>query len=102
MIERITIRFEHELLSGVELPCLEATGAGEGPHVSLVGGIHGGEYSSITAVPVVSMPSFRARTACSVRLRGRSAKPFPALGMGDSENWDAFGLSSVLAHQERR
>lgn len=50
MIERNTIRFEHELLSGVELPCLEATGAGEGPRVSLIGGIHGGEYSSIAAV----------------------------------------------------
>jgi len=82
VIGRTTIRFEHELLAGVELPCLEAAGRHDGPHVSLIGGIHGGEYSSIaavirvmrtldaselrgriTAVPVVSMPSFRARSA---------------------------------------
>jgi predicted deacylase len=82
VIGRTTIRFEHELLAGVELPCFEAAGRHDGPHVSLIGGIHGGEYSSIaavirvmrtldaselrgriTAVPVVSMPSFRARSA---------------------------------------
>jgi uncharacterized protein len=82
MIERRTIRFDHELLAELELPCFEAVGAGEGPHLCLLGGIHGGEYSSIaavvrfmnaldtselrgriTAVPIVSMPSFRARAA---------------------------------------
>ena len=50
MIERRTIRFDHELLAGVELPCFEATGARDGPHLCLLGGIHGGEYSSIAAV----------------------------------------------------
>ena len=82
MIERRTIRFHHELLSELELPCFEAFGETDGPHLCLLGGIHGGEYSSIsavvrfmnaldtselrgriTAVPIVSMPSFRARTA---------------------------------------
>jgi predicted deacylase len=82
MIERRTIRFDHELLAGVELPCFEAAGGRDGPHLCLLGGIHGGEYSSIaavvrfmnaldtgalsgriTAVPIVSMPSFRGRTA---------------------------------------
>jgi len=82
MIERRTIRFDHALLAGLELPCFEATGENDGPHLCLLGGIHGGEYSSIaavvrfmnaldtsvligriTAVPIVSMPSFRARTA---------------------------------------
>jgi uncharacterized protein len=82
MIERRTIRFDHELLAEVELPCFEASGESDGPHLCLLGGIHGGEYSSIaavvrfmnaldtsalsgriTAVPIVSMPSFRARTA---------------------------------------
>lgn len=110
MIERSTIRFEHELLSGVELPCLEATGASEGPHVSLIGGIHGGEYSSIaavirfmrsldpselrgriTAVPVVSMPSFRARTAFVVPQDGKNLnRCFP----GDPDGT----FSDVLAH----
>jgi uncharacterized protein len=82
MIERRTIRFDHELLAELELPCFEAVGASGGPHLCLLSGIHGGEYSSIaavirfmnaldtselrgriTAVPIVSMPSFRARTA---------------------------------------
>jgi predicted deacylase len=82
MIERRTIRFEHELLADLELPRFEAVGAGDGPHLCLLAGIHGGEYSSIaavvrfmnaldseelsgriTAVPIVSMPSFRARMA---------------------------------------
>jgi predicted deacylase len=82
MIERRTIRFDHELLTELELPCFEAVGESDGPHLCLLGGIHGGEYSSIaavvrfmnvldtselrgriTAVPIVSMPSFRARTA---------------------------------------
>ena len=110
MIERSAIRFEHELLSGVELPCLEATGAGDGPHVSLIGGIHGGEYSSIaavirfmrtldsselrgriTAVPVVSMPSFRARMAFVVPEDGKNLnRCFP----GDPDGT----FSDVLAH----
>ena len=82
MIERRTLRFEHALLAGLELPCFEAAGERDGPHLCLLGGIHGGEYSSIaavtrfmneldtselagriTAVPIVSMPSFQARLA---------------------------------------
>jgi predicted deacylase len=82
MIERRTIRFEHELLAELELPCFEAAGKGDGPHLCLLAGIHGGEYSSIaavvrfmnaldteelsgriTAMPIVSMPSYRARMA---------------------------------------
>jgi len=82
MIERRTIRFDHELLAELELPCFEAAGETDGPHLCLLAGIHGGEYSSIsavvrfmnaldtselhgriTAVPIVSMPSFRARMA---------------------------------------
>jgi predicted deacylase len=82
MIERRTIRFDHDLLAELELPCFEAAGDQDGPHLCLLGGIHGGEYSSIaavvrfmngldtaelsgriTAVPIVSMPSFRARAA---------------------------------------
>ncbi|HEV8685855.1 MAG TPA: succinylglutamate desuccinylase/aspartoacylase family protein, partial [Gaiellaceae bacterium] len=81
MIERRLIRFDHDVLAGLELPCFAAVGATEGPHLCLLAGIHGGEYSSIaaivrfmnaldthalsgriTAVPIVSLPSFRART----------------------------------------
>jgi uncharacterized protein len=110
MIERTTIRFEHELLDGLELPCLEATGKTDGPHLSLIGGIHGGEYSSIaavirvmqsldpgelrgriTAVPVVSMSSFKARTAFVVPEDGKNLnRCFP----GDPDGT----FSDVLAH----
>jgi uncharacterized protein len=91
MIERRTLRFEHELLAGLELPCFEAVGPRDGPHLCLLGGIHGGEYSSIagvvrfmnaldtdaltgriTAVPIVSMPSFRARSAFVVPQDGKN------------------------------
>ncbi|TML21921.1 MAG: hypothetical protein E6G28_06820, partial [Actinobacteria bacterium] len=81
VIERRLLRFEAEALSGLELPCVVASGAEEGPRLALIAGIHGCEYSSIsavirflgtldthalrgtvTAVPVVNLPSFRART----------------------------------------
>jgi uncharacterized protein len=80
-VDRRTIRFEHELLRDLEHPAFEARGRGDGPHLALIGGIHGCEYSSIaavtkvmrgldtddlsgsiTAVPVVSMQSYVQRT----------------------------------------
>jgi predicted deacylase len=79
-VEHRTIRFEHELLRELEHPAFEARGRGDGPHLALIGGIHGCEYSSIaavtkvmreldtdelsgsiTAVPVVSMQSYVKR-----------------------------------------
>jgi hypothetical protein len=79
-VERRTIRFEHDLLRDLEHPAFEARGRSEGPHLALIGGIHGCEYSSIaavtkvmreldtdalsgsiTAVPVVSMQSYVQR-----------------------------------------
>jgi uncharacterized protein len=91
MIERRMIHFDHELLAGLELPCFAAHGDGDGPHLCLLAGIHGGEYSSIaavvrfmnaldtsefrgriTAVPIVSMPSFRSRTAFVVPQDGKN------------------------------
>ena len=92
MIERTVIEFPHELLAGLEHPAFVAHGqAGDGPKVSLVGGIHGCEYSSIaavtrfmndldtaelkgtvTAVPVVSMESFRQRSPFVVPVDGKN------------------------------
>jgi predicted deacylase len=87
VIERSTLRLE----PGVELPCFEARGAEPGPHLCLLSGIHGGEYSSIaavvrfmneldtselrgriTAVPIVSITSFRARSAFLVPDDGKN------------------------------
>ena len=92
MIEKTTIVFEHELLDGLEHPAFVARGeAGDGPKLSLIGGIHGCEYSSIaavtrfmneldtsrltgtiTAVPVVSMESFRQRSPFVVPIDGKN------------------------------
>ena len=77
MIERRTFVWH-----GVDHPAFEARGPRDGPKLSLIAGIHGCEYSSIaavlrfmneldtselsgtiTAVPVVSMESFRQRSA---------------------------------------
>jgi predicted deacylase len=91
VIERRTVRFAEDVLAGIELPCFEARGKADGPHLCLIAGIHGGEYSSIaavvrfmneldtsalsgriTAVPVVSMTSFRGRTAFVVPEDGKN------------------------------
>jgi hypothetical protein len=79
-VDRRTIRFQHELLRDLEHPAFDARGRSDGPHLALIGGIHGCEYSSIaavtrvmreldtddlsgsiTAVPVVSMQSYVQR-----------------------------------------
>ena len=76
-------------LGGEEVPCFRARGAQDGPSVSLIGGVHGCEYSSIaavtrvmreldegeltgaiTAVPVVSMQSYRERSTFVVPADG--------------------------------
>jgi uncharacterized protein len=81
VIERRTLVFDQPLLAGVAHPAFEARGASDGPRLSLIGGIHGCEYSSIAAVtrfmseldagelagsivavPVVSMEAFRRRS----------------------------------------
>ena len=98
------------MLGGLELPCFEARGAADGPHLCLIAGIHGGEYSSIaaavrfmneldtnalsgriTAVPIVSMTSFRARTAFVVPEDGKNLnRCFPGSAGGT--------FTEVLSH----
>src|ERR1700733_13504173 len=97
MIERRTIVYPHELLAGVEHPAFEARGSKDGPRLSLIGGIHGCEYSSIaavtrfmneldtkelagsiTAVPVVGMQSFKRRSPFVVPEDGKNLnRSFP-------------------------
>jgi uncharacterized protein len=80
-VERRTLRFDASALRGYEWPCFHAGGAHDGPHLVVIAGIHGCEYSSIkgvvelmrgldpaeltgavTAVPIVNVASFRDRT----------------------------------------
>jgi predicted deacylase len=116
MIERRTLRFEHEVLEDVELPCLVARGAAEGPRLSLIAGIHGCEYSSIaavirfmgaldtrelrgtvTAVPVVNVPSFEARTPFVVPQDGKNLnRCFPGSYEGTFSEALARGIYDEL------
>src|SRR5579885_3041308 len=91
VVERRTIVFPDERLAGLEHPAFVARGARDGPHLALIAGVHGCEYSSIaavtrfmreldttelagsiTAVPVVSMQSFRRRSAFVVPEDGKN------------------------------
>ena len=110
MIERRTIVF-----GGFEHPAYEARGDTDGPHVALIGGIHGCEYSSIaavtrfmneldttelagsiTAVPVVSMQSFLQRSAFVVPEDGKNLnRSFP--GSYDGTYTDALA-ASIFEH----
>src|ERR1700761_9163748 len=84
-------------LNGTDHPAFELKGAHDGPRLSLIGGIHGCEYSSIaavikvmrglnaeelhgsiTAVPVVSMDSFTRRSPFVVPADGKNLnRSFP-------------------------
>src|SRR6266480_1083885 len=68
-------------LAGHDIPVIELTGAGNGPALTVIAGVHGCEYApmaavrrwvtelqpaslrgSVRAVPVLNLPAFRART----------------------------------------
>ena len=92
MVERRSIVF-----CDLEHPAYEARGDADGPHVALIGGVHGCEYSSIaavtrfmneldtrelagsiTAVPIVSLESFRQRSPFVVPADGKNLnRSFP-------------------------
>lgn len=91
MLERRTIVFSDPRLSGLEHPAFVARGEHDGPRAALIAGVHGCEYSSIaavirlmseldtgelsgsiTAVPVVSMESFRQRSPFVVPEDGKN------------------------------
>lgn len=106
MIERRTFTWH-----GIEHPAFEAHGERDGPRVSLIGGVHGCEYSSIaavtrvmneldtrelagsiTAVPVVSMESFRRRSPFVVPEDGKNLnRSFP--GSSDGTYTDVLARS---------
>jgi predicted deacylase len=111
MVERRTIVFSDPRLAHLEHPAFEARGERDGPHVALIAGIHGCEYSSIaavvrfmneldtaelagsiTAVPVVSMQSFERRSPFIVPEDGKNLnRSFP--GAYDGTYTDALARS---------
>ncbi|HEU5214667.1 MAG TPA: succinylglutamate desuccinylase/aspartoacylase family protein [Gaiellaceae bacterium] len=111
MVERRTIAFADRRLRHLEHPAFEARGVSDGPRVTLLGGVHGCEYSSIaavisfmtqlasdelsgsiTAVPVVSMQSFQRRSPFVVPEDGKNLnRCFP--GTYDGTYTDALARS---------
>ena len=104
------LAFPGPFLAGLEHAAFEAIGRADGPHLALIGGIHGCEYSSIaavtrfmraldpgslagriTAVPIVNLSTFRSRSAFVNPEDGKNLnRCFP----GDA----AGSYSDVLAH----
>lgn len=94
----------------VDIPYLDVTGAAPGPRLTVIAGVHGTEYTSIeavrifargldpavitgriTAVPVVNIPAFWARSPFVVPADGKNLnRSFP----GDP----AGGYTEVYAH----
>jgi uncharacterized protein len=97
-------------LAGLEVPVIELTGAAAGPRLTVLAGVHGCEYApmaavrqwtrgleerelrgSVVAVPVLNLPSFRARSPFVVPDDGKNLnRCFP----GDP----AGTLADRLAH----
>jgi predicted deacylase len=110
VVTRRLVRFPAPALAGLGWPVFEAVGARGGPRVCLFAGVHGCEYSSISAVvrfmraldvsalagsivavPIVSPTSFVARSPFVVPEDGRNLnRSFP----GDPHG----SFTEVLAH----
>lgn len=102
VVERRVVTSENPALAGLSWPLFEARGEREGPRLTLLAGIHGGEYpaiaavrtfmreldtatltGSILAVPIASPTSFRARSAFVVPEDGRNLnRAFPGRADG--------------------
>jgi hypothetical protein len=102
VVERHVVTSENPILAGVRWPVFEARGKNDGPRLTLMAGIHGGEYpaiaavrtfmreldastltGSIVAVPIASPTSFRARSAFVVPEDGRNLnRAFPGRAGG--------------------
>jgi predicted deacylase len=110
-MEELTLRLDELPGEPVEIPYARITGrAGEGPHLTVVAGVHGCEYTgmaavmrlidrldpdalrgTVTAVPTLNPPAFWARSAFVVPADGKNLnRCFP----GDP----AGSLTEALAH----
>ena len=110
-MEELTLRLDELPGEPVEIPYARITGrAGEGPHLTVVAGVHGCEYTgmaavmrlidrldpdtlrgTVTAVPTLNPPAFWARSAFVVPVDGKNLnRCFP----GDP----AGSLTEALAH----
>jgi predicted deacylase len=104
--------------AGLEVPVIEVTGAGPGPRLSVIAGVHGCEYASmagarrwvnslqgralrgtVTVVPVVNVQAFRARSPFIVPEDGKNLnRCFPGSPGGTLAERLAFAVfSRVIA-----
>jgi predicted deacylase len=111
-MEKMTLVLDQLPGDPVEIPCARIEGSlGDGPHLTVLAGVHGGEYTgpaavlrllheldpgrlrgTVTAVPVLNQPAFWSRTAFVVPADGKNLnRCFP----GDP----AGSYSEVLAHE---
>ena len=109
----MTTRRHTLTLAGLEVPVIELTGAGDGPRLVVLAGVHGCEYASmaavrrwargledrdlrgrVVAVPVLNLPAFRARTPFLVPDDGKNLNRCfpgdPAGTLADRLAYDAF------------
>jgi len=110
-VERRTLRFDDPALEGVEIPLVEVQGGEAGPHVALIAGVHGCEYSSIQAVRrfVRELDPARLRgrlTAAAIVNPASFWQRTPFVSPADGQNLNrcfpgdpAGGYSDVLAHR---
>jgi len=100
-------------LGGLDVPALDITGTADGPVLTLIAGVHGCEYASmaalrkwanglrdrelsgrIQAVPVLNLPSFRARTPFVVPDDGKNLNRCfpgdPSGSLADRIAYDTF------------
>lgn len=111
-MEKKTLTLDHLPGDPVEIPYVRIQGRnGAGPHLTMIAGVHGGEYTgmaallrligeldpdrlrgTITAVPILNQPAFWSRTAFVVPLDGKNLnRCFP----GDPNG----SYTDVLAHE---
>ena len=111
-MEKLTLVLEDLPGESVTIPYARVVGsAGDGPHLVVIAGIHGGEYTSmaavmrligtldarrlrgtVTAVPIVNQPAFWNRTPFVVPVDGKNLnRTFPGNPAGS--------YTEVLAHE---
>jgi uncharacterized protein len=103
-------------LAGLDIPALDIRGAGDGPLLTLIAGVHGCEYASmaglrkwtnsladrelngrVLAVPVLNLPAFRARTPFVVPDDGKNLnRCFPGNPSGTLAERLAFDAFTTI------
>ena len=112
LMERMSLTLDDLPGAPVEVPYASFTGSAEGPHVTLVAGVHGAEYTGmaalmrligtleadrlrgrLTVVPVLNQPAFWSRTPFVVPADGANLnRSFPGDPAGSYTEALAHGL----------